>query len=372
MSVQVRPQTETALRAVGDDCELALAWEELADRLHASPFRYPGFVRAWHEAFGSGAGRLLLATVWRDGRLAAALPLVQRASRLATPANWHTPHVGLLAEDADAAATLARSLFADGARRLGLRFLGATDCEAIAAAAHAAGWRTHERTLLRSPYIDLSGGWEGFEQALGSSANKAMRRRRRRLAELGEVTLEAADGSAALDDRYGELVRLEGMGWKGEQGTAIGSQPETLRFYRDVAGWAAQRGWLRIHVLRLDGTPIAAAFGLRAHGVHASMKIGHDPAHQKLAPGVMLMHDVIREACEEGLRTVELLGDEDPLKRSWTSLCREWRSLDAFAPTPGGRAEWAAFTARRALRGARGRSARRLRHLRKRQPQAGG
>jgi CelD/BcsL family acetyltransferase involved in cellulose biosynthesis len=129
---------------------------------------------------------------------------------------------------------------------------------------------------------------------------------------------------------------------------------------------------LRIHLLRLDGAPIAAAFGLRAHGVHASMKIGHDPAHQKLAPGVMLMHDIIREACEAQLCSVELLGDEDPLKRSWTSLAREWRSLDAFAPTPGGRAAFAAFTARRALAAGRARSARRLRHLRKRESQPGG
>jgi CelD/BcsL family acetyltransferase involved in cellulose biosynthesis len=370
MSVQVRPQTETALRAVGGDPELVLAWEGLADRLQASPFRYPGFVRAWFEAFGRG--ELLLATVARDDRLAAALPLVRAGGRLSTPANWHTPHVGLLAEDDDAAAQLAHGLFTAGARRLALRFLGAPDCETIAAAAHDAGWRTFERTLLRSPYIDLSGGWEAFEQVLGSSANKAMRRRRRRLAELGAVTLEAADGSDGLDDRYDQLVRLEGMGWKGEQETAIGSRPETLRFYRDVAEWAAQRGWLRIHLLRLDGTPIAAAFGLRAHGVHASMKIGHDPAHQKLAPGVMLMHDVIREACDEGLRTVELLGDEDPLKRSWTSLAREWRSLDAFAPTAGGRAAFAAFTARRALAAARARSARRLRDLRKREAQPGG
>jgi CelD/BcsL family acetyltransferase involved in cellulose biosynthesis len=372
MPVQVSPQTATALRAVGDDPELVLAWEELADRLQASPFRYPGFVRAWHAAFGTDSGELLLATVWRDRQLAAALPLLRDGDRLATPANWHTPHVGLLAEDDDAATALARSLCATGARRLALRFLGASDCDTIAGAARDAGYRTHGRTLLRSPYVDLSAGWAGFEQALGASANKAMRRRRRRLAELGEVTLEAADGSAQLDDRYGELVRLEGLGWKGEQGTAIGSRPETLRFYRDVAEWAAQRGWLRIHLLRLDGTPIAAAYGLRAHGVHASMKIGHDPAHQKLAPGVMLMHDVIREACDEGLRTVELLGDEDPLKRSWTSLSREWRSLDAFAPTAGGRAEWAGFTVRRALRGARGRSARRLRDLRKREAQPGG
>jgi CelD/BcsL family acetyltransferase involved in cellulose biosynthesis len=370
MPVQVRPQAEASLRDVAGDPELVLAWEELADRVQASPFRYPGFVRAWFGAFGGG-GRLQLATVARDGRLVAALPLVRDGATLSTPANWHTPHVGVLAEDAGAAAALARSLFAAGARRLTLQFLGAADCETVAVAARDAGWRTYERTLLRSPYIDLTGGWEAFEQVLGSSANKAMRRRRRRLAELGEVTLEAADGSAGLDERYGELVRLEGMGWKGEQGTAIGSRPETLRFYRDVAGWAAQRGWLRIHLLALDGTPIAAAFGLRAHGVHASMKIGHDPAHQKLAPGVMLMHDVIREACEEGLRTVELLGDEDPLKRSWTSLAREWRLLDAFAPTTAGRAEWAAFTARRALRGARGRSAHRLRDLRERQAQPG-
>jgi CelD/BcsL family acetyltransferase involved in cellulose biosynthesis len=354
-----------ALADVEDEPRLVHAWEQLADRACASPFRSPGFVQAWFAAFGRG--RLTLAHVERDGRLVAALPLVRDGARLTTPANWHTPHVGMLAEDDAAAAALAQALFTTGAPRLTLAFLGADDCAVLAGAAGGAGYVTVERTLLRSPYIDLAQGWEAFEQSLGSSAQMAMRRRRRRLAELGEVTLEAYDGSGApFAERFDELVALERLGWKGEQGTAIASRPETLRFYREVGAWAAQRGWLRIHLLRLDGTAIAAVFGLRAHGVHASLKIGHDPAHQKLGPGVMLMHDVIQEAFTEECKTVELLGDEDPLKRSWTELTREWRAFEAFSPGFAGRAHYARFTGGRALRSARARSARRLRDVRER------
>jgi CelD/BcsL family acetyltransferase involved in cellulose biosynthesis len=359
-------KTSTALTALDDDPDVVVAWEQLADRIEASPFRYPGFVQTWFAAFGKG--RLELATVHRDGRLVAALPLVRENDRLSTPANWHTPHIGMLAEDGAAGAALAASVLATRAQRLTLRFLGAADCATFVEAARGAHYHTYERTLLRSPYIDVASGWEAFQQALGSSTQKAMRRRRRRLAELGAVTLEGYDGrpGSELDTRYAELVELEALGWKGEQGTAIVSQPETLRFYRDVAGWAAARGWLRIHVLRLDGRPIAAALGLRAHGVHASLKIGHDPQHQQLGPGVMLMHDVIREAFEAQMRTVELLGDEDALKRSWTPLVREWCTLEAFSPAFAGRAAWLAFTSGRAQRAVRERSAQGLRDVRER------
>ena len=65
------------------------------------------------------------------------------------------------------------------------------------------------------------------------------------------------DGGARLDEGLAEVIRVEELAWKGGRGTAIASQQDTREFYGDVARWAAERGWLRIHMLRLDGDPIA-------------------------------------------------------------------------------------------------------------------
>jgi CelD/BcsL family acetyltransferase involved in cellulose biosynthesis len=63
-----------------------------------------------------------------------------------------------------------------------------------------------------------------------------------------------------------------------------------------VAEWAAGQGWLRLWFLRLDGTPIAFAYGLEHDGVYFSLKVGFDPGYARFGPGIVLMQDRIRHA----------------------------------------------------------------------------
>ena len=160
---------------------LAREWESLAERVTASPFLYPGFVLAWQRAFGHGP--LYLATARRDGELVAALPLMRRGAVLASPANWHTPQSGVLAEDVDAAtalATLISRSHVHAASRWRLWMEPTIGTLALRAATQRAGYRMLERTLMRSPYLDLLGGWAEFEAGMKSSTRKNLRRLRRR------------------------------------------------------------------------------------------------------------------------------------------------------------------------------------------------
>ena len=79
---------------------------------------------------------------------------------------------------------------------------------------------------------------------------------------------------------------MEGSGWKTR--TAIASRPDTRRFYRDVARWAAGRGWLRLGFLRLDGRALAFDFCLEHAGTHYLLKTGFDPAFRAYGPGMLM------------------------------------------------------------------------------------
>ncbi|MGA9874560.1 MAG: GNAT family N-acetyltransferase [Solirubrobacteraceae bacterium] len=324
-------------------------WERLAESVGANPFLHPGFVLAWQRAFGQGP--LLLATIRSRGELTAAVPLVRRGAVLASPANWHTPATGLLAQDDDAATALAKLLIGEHPRRISLAFLDRKDAgtTAISAEARRAGYRILERTLASPPYRDLAGDWEAFESGMRSDIRGNLRRRRRRLEERGEVSYLESDGRANLDELLDEVVRVEAMGWKGEQGTAIGSRPDTLRFYRDVASWAADRGWLRIHLLRLDGQALAVGFALRVEGVHYVLKIGYDPEYRQLAPGMLLLYELFRGAFADGLRRVDMLGEDESYKRTWCPEVRECIGLQAFSPSVPGRLDHLVFTQGRPL-----------------------
>lgn len=345
-----RDEFEGSIEAISEpQGELRAEWERLADRANASPFLHPGFVLAWQGAFADGP--LLLATVRRRGELAAALPLTRRGAVLSLPANWHTPQAGVLAEDTGAARALARVLAEADPRRLSLAFVDPADrcTSAFGAALRNAGYSLLERTLTRSPYLEVAGDWAAFESGMRSKARVDLRRRRRRLEERGAVSFEVQDGSSRLGELIDEVVQVEATGWKGDEATSIGSREDTLCFYREIAAWAAERGWLRLHFLRLDGQALATSFALRVNGVHFGLKMGYDVEYRQLAPGMLILHEIVRSAFEEGLKRVEMLGEDEPYKRTWCPQTRETIGLQAFAPSLAGHADRFVFVRVRPL-----------------------
>lgn len=328
---------------------LAADWDELVDRTGASPFVRPAWVDAWWRAFGGGS--LEIVSIRRDGALAGVVPLYRRRGAVHSPTNWHTPEFAFVAEDAAALEAVARALFRPGRRRISLGFLNAGEptLEACVAAAQASGYRTDLRTLERSPYVAIEGEWEDYEGRVSRHRLAEARRRRRRLEEQGELAVEVADGSERLDALLEEGFRVEASGWKAERGTAIASRPETRAFYVDVARWAAERGWLRLAFLRLDGRALAFQYLIEAGGSVYFLKGGYDTAYSKFAPGTLLAQATLARAFASGLRTYEFLGTEEPFKLEWTDRVRERIGFEAFARSGPGIADWAAFAYARPL-----------------------
>ena len=308
----------------------------------AEPWVRSGWVERWWEAFGTGSLRIL--ALRRDGRLAGVLPLMENHGVVRSTSNWHTPEFGLLAAREELA-DLAQALVELRPRRISFAFVdpGELGIAACRAAAEAAGYRTLERTLEQSPYVSIEGGWDAYRAGLGKKLASELRRRRRRLEEDGRFSFEVVDGSEQLPELLDEGFAVEAAGWKGEQGKAISSRSETLAFYRNVAEWAAERDWLRLAFLRLDGRPFAFDFCIEADGIHYLLKTGFDPAYGKFAPGMILRYEMLARAFSTGLRSYEFLGADEPWKLQWTRTTRRRTLFQAFAPTPRGRIEWAAF-----------------------------
>ncbi len=71
-------------------------------------------------------------------------------------------------------------------------------------------------------------------------------------------------------------------------------------------------------------------------GVHFGLKMGYDIEYRQLAPGMLILHEIVRSAFEEELRRVEMLGEDEAYKRTWCPQTRETVGLQAFAPSPAG------------------------------------
>ncbi|HEV2872633.1 MAG TPA: GNAT family N-acetyltransferase [Actinomycetota bacterium] len=345
----VRVEVHASVGAVADE------WDRLADAAKVAPFLRPAWTQAWWEAFGGG--RLEIVTLRQGGSLTALIPLHRRLGRRLSASNWHTPQFGMVTAGPDAAAALAATLFERRPFELSLGFVDASspELELYRDAAAAARYRVLERTLERSPYVTTTGTWEAFaRERLSRNRRSQLGRARRRLEREGRVGLEIAHGRERPEELLAEAFRVEASGWKGDEGTAITSRPETLRFYREIARWAAGQGWLRIAFLRLDGRALATMLLLETGGVLYYLKGGYDPLFDRFSPGVVLLGAVIEHACGSGIERVELLGGDERYKLAFTSDVKDKMRFQAFAPTPLGLLSRSAFSygrpvARRAL-----------------------
>lgn len=345
------------------DDELATEWDGLADRTRAAPYLRPRWFELWSRSFSSSNPCILI--VREQGRLEGVLPLVRRGRAAASMTNDHTPGFDLIAGSEDAALALAQALFAMRANRLTIDYIdgAATGMRALRTAARASGYLTTVRNWERPPYVNVEGSWETYERGLDGKLRRDLARRRRRLGELGSVSVEVHDGGERLAQLLEEGFALEPSGWKNARGSAIVSRPETREFYTGLARWGVERGILRLSFLRLDARPIAFQFGFEDCGAYFFVKGGYDPAHTRLAPAKLLVQALLQRAFSNGLSRFEFLGGPERFKLEWTSTCHDLKRFQAFGRTPVAVAEWAAVVygrpaagrARRALR--RGRRA---------------
>ena len=309
--------------------DLAAEWDELAERVDASPFARPGWFRAWTDAFRSPG--FVVVALRRDGELRALAPLVARFGAFTSATNWHSPLYSFVAEDAAAERELADWLVRRVRRRLTLSLLTDESVAACSAAAAAVGAAASTRTVLRSPYVAVNGSFADYLAGRERKWIKEVERLRRRISEQGELSLDLSSDLGKLE----EGLRVESSGWKAERGTAVAAREDTRRFYEGVASWAASRGWLTLAFLRLDGAPLAFELLLEDDRCRWNLKGGYDPAFARFGPGNVLAYELLSDTHDRRLQSYEFLGADDPFKLRWTDTVRERTKLEVYRGIAG-------------------------------------
>lgn len=143
-------------------------------------------------------------------------------------------------------------------------------------------------------------------------------------------TLELILGGHALERGLAAYEQVYAKSWK---------QPEPYpAFVPGLIRTCAERGWLRLGVAWLDGTPIAAQVWMVIDGKASIYKLAYDEAYKVHGAGTvltaMLMEHVIeKDAVDE----VDYLTGDDPYKKAWMSGRRERWGIIAYNPkTLGG------------------------------------
>ena len=133
-------------------------------------------------------------------------------------------------------------------------------------------------------------------------------------------------------------------------------------FHTEFAARAAERGWLRLHTLEVDGRPAAVLYGWRLGTRAFAYSQAFDPAYARYAIGVSLLATAVERAAAEGCTRFDMLRGDEPHKQRFRVSAHALESrlvarrgspaaAEALARSAGRRA-WARLPARgRALVG---------------------
>jgi CelD/BcsL family acetyltransferase involved in cellulose biosynthesis len=322
-------------------------WNATVDRAGVShPFLGHEWLRTWWESFGAAA-RLHIVIVRSGGRIQAIAPLMRETGRMyGVPVrrlrlleNGHTPRADFIVVERpeESYRAIWRALV-DADEPWDVLQLSQIPKESPTLAAmstlaaesgHATGmWHSDD-----SPYLPIGQTWDAYAATLSPKFRQNLRNRLTRVSQLGHPALEVLEDRAAIRDACGDAFRLEASTWKHAEGTSIESEPATRRFYAELAERAADRGWLRLLFLTVEGRRIATAYSACYQDRLLFLKTGYDPAFAKCSPFKVLASLAVRHAFDEGLVEVDFLGDDEPWKLEWTRATRSHEYLFIFGRT---------------------------------------
>lgn len=302
-------------------------WDNLFDRAHKAPSY---FSRAWVQTFMTEKGikdKTLLITVWSDTKLVALLPLticsyfgIKVAKIVPTTILCYT---GILIDPNyhEAIRILAQVLLQKKiAHALYNKYMLSLDeptNELFAELSrHNYTYKRWKRHLCLKSNSELD-----FDHLLKKTRNSKQRKKllyhERQIFKSGDVTVTRYIGKQITEEIINRIADIQNNSWLKEEGKAVLTQP----FYRKLLHELAQAGIGCIWLMAINSEDIAFTYCLRAHDILSfkwmSYKLNHGSS--TLSFGKALYTQVIRDACNEGVRVIDFGFGEDSWKQHWAT-----------------------------------------------------
>ncbi len=341
---------------------LADEWRNLcAETADDQPFYRPEWIRAHCRAFLFDP-TLLLLTARINGKLCLVLPLVEERTcfagvpvrKLRSPVNAHGGRfdgVRSSSPESDAAVTAAWNFLNGSNSWEVLEFPYAPEQGTITrliAEARASGCRTARVTERPSPYIPVPTNLELLKQMPPNTKLRSqLRQSRHRLSKRGALRLlRIATADRDVLDRF---YALEASGWKGQQRSAILSNPKTRQFYDEIAESAARFGYFSLYMLELNDQLLAGHFALTPASSCYSPKVAYNETFKQFAPGHLIMAEILHDCAMRGIQRLDITGSNEDWKMKWTNQTRAVSHYFVFKGAMGSLAHAVRFRLRPAV-----------------------
>ena len=173
-------------------------------------------------------------------------------------------------------------------------------------------------------YLELAGqDFAAYFQTRPSQLRNTWRRARKKLEQRSLKIEIVSENSARLDAAIANYEAIYNSSWK---------HPEPFPdFIPGMCRMAADRGWLRLGVLSLDGQAVAAQIWFVKDGIASIFKLAYIEEYAKQSVGTVLTAELMRHTIDEDkVAVVDYLSGDDAYKKDWMSHRRERLGIVAF------------------------------------------
>jgi CelD/BcsL family acetyltransferase involved in cellulose biosynthesis len=316
---------------------LAGAWRQLhAECADANPFQSWEWQRTWYSHFGGAT--LLVITAHIGSELVAIFPMIRNSGMWSVlrptgigPSDYLQPLVRKELAD-KAGLILRRTVMEQNADLVDLQQLREGEQFTLRMGNVPDAIELAQATCL---VLDLPDSYDAYLKSLSQSLRYDMRRLDTLLSGgTARIEMHAAD---TLDSGLDILFALHSARWRrrGLPGALFGRR---AAFHRNWARLAAQRGWLWLTTLWLDGEPAGALYVMRTGDTAYYYQSGLAVRNGGPSPGTLLLAHTIRRAIDAGVKHLDFLRGDEPYKRRFKPQ-HELKNLRLLIPGSGPQAQ---------------------------------
>ncbi|NHN36701.1 GNAT family N-acetyltransferase [Pseudomaricurvus alcaniphilus] len=195
---------------------------------------------------------------------------------------------------------------------------------ALTSLAGQEGWTLTCRPDFEHWYLRLdSADCDGYFAQLPGALRSTLKRKGAKVSSQFQVLFDCCDQPEQLAVALDAYQQVYANSWK---------NPELYPdFIPELCHWAARQGWLRLGVMYLDRTPVAAQIWLVLNGEASIFKLAYDDAYQQWSVGSLLTAFMVRRALnEDNVTSIDYGKGGESYKKDWMSGCLQRVQLECY------------------------------------------
>lgn len=178
------------------------------------------------------------------------------------------------------------------------------------------------RNIRRCPRMTLPDSYEMLMQQWSRNHRSQLRRRMRRLEEMGDLTLHVAGSREEVLDGMGTMIPMHRVNWNNRGEGSEFDDPASCAFIEKIVSGLPLE-LLHYSELRLDGRPLSCNLDFLLDDEVLFYKGAFDIEYASYSPGMVHIAKVSEWAIGEKIRVLDFMQGEEPYKYLWADGVRD-------------------------------------------------